>query len=161
MLLQIRRAEIDDREAVLRWMNTEEVWAMDNPEPFSNKTAQEFHPSWSKLVTLSSTWMIDVDDCSVGHFGWVPHARNIGEFYIVIGDKTYWRKGLGKEAMRWMLAKAKLQDMSALYGRVLGHNKNAMQFFQYCGFVPIATSENYFTRDGETHDLHWIAHSLS
>lgn len=133
---------------------------MDNPDPFSNKTEEQFDPSWAELVSLPSTWMIDVDDTPIGHLGWVPHAERIGEFYIVIGDTSYWRQGFGKKAMRWMLTTAKRRRMRALYGRVLGHNTKALQFFQRCGFDPVAKSENYFERNGETHDLHWIAHRL-
>ena len=160
-LLQIRRAEIDDRDVVLSWMNNEELWAVDNPEPFSNKSAEEFDPSWNGLVSLSSTWIIDVADVSIGHLGWVPLTEEIGEFYIVIGDKTYWRKGIGRRAMAWMLATAKHRQLTALYGRVLGHNATALNFFRLCGFKPIARTENFFERDGLSHDLHWIAHSLS
>ena len=73
---------------------------MDNPDPFSNKTEEQFDPSWAELVSLPSTWMIDVDDTPIGHLGWVPHAERIGEFYIVIGDTSYWRQGFGRMVVK-------------------------------------------------------------
>lgn len=157
--LHIRPAEIDDQDVVLQWMNKEEVWAMDSPEPFREST--DIESQWSDLIGLASAWMIDIEGAPIGHFGWVPHAKGLGEFYIVIGEQDHWGKGLGRGAMHWMLGTARRRKMSALYGRVLGHNVAALRFFNHCGFQPLAKTENYFRRNGELHDLHWIVHTLA
>ena len=141
-------------------MNTEALWAMDCPEPFSEKSVEEFDPRWSELVKLESAWMIEVDQKPVGHFGWVPHGVCMGEFYIVIGESSQWRKGIGQGAVQWMLDAARGRDMLALFGRVLGHNVHALNFFARCGFQPFAKAEGYFERDGKRHDLHWIVQHL-
>jgi RimJ/RimL family protein N-acetyltransferase len=160
-LMRIRSAAVADSATVLNWVNSEEVWAVDNPEPYRRKSQDEFDPSWHSVVKTGSAWMMEIDNQPVGHFGWVPQPTDVGEFYIVIGETDYWGMGYGRSAMEWMLSEAALRKLRALYGRVLGHNQNALKFFEKLGFDHVLKDRNYFERYGSKQDLHWIVRNLS
>ena len=158
--MHIRSATITDAEIVLNWSNNKALWAVENPGAYAPKDIEEFQPQWQAIVAQQSAWIIEIENAAVGHIGWVSHAASVYEFYIVLADPSASGRGIGQASMHWLFEEAEAQGLTALYGRVLGNNPRALNFFSQLGAVELGRSENYFERGGMTHDLIWIRFDL-
>lgn len=161
MPVNIRRARYDDVETILAWSNNRAIWMVDNPADYQPRSLAEFKPQWQTLVDHGTTWVIELEGVAVGHLGWIQHAPEICEFYIILGEPSALGRGIGREAMTWMLYEARARGLDVLYGRVLGNNPHALRFFNRLGFELIGRSEQYFERGGIAHDLLWLQADLS
>ena len=159
--MEIRAAAYDDATAVLAWVNDKLIWCLDNPEPYEEKSLAVFAKQWSAIVDQQQVFIIEQDAQAVGHMGWVVQAPEIAEFYIVIGEPQAWGKGLGRAAMELMFQRAAEAGLRALYGRVLGENRRALEFFQSLGFALTGVTENYYQRQQVSYDLHWVTRLLT
>ena len=159
-MISVRPAHIRDLGTVLDWLNKEDIWRLDSPEPYTRRTRQQFAPQWQTLVDGGTAFIIEFRGRPVGHMGWVRHTEELGEFYIVIGETDAWGLGIGRSAMEALFRLAAGRGLAGLFGRVLGNNPRALAFFRKMGFTPCGHTRNYFTRDQQSFDLHWVKRSL-
>ncbi len=82
---------------------------------------------------------------------WVAGSAWVG---IGIGNRDYWGKGYGTEAMRLILdfgfGYLNLRRISL---NVFGYNQRAMHSYQKCGFKEEGRLRQWMIRSGERHDL--------
>src|SRR5437588_12698332 len=71
--------------------------------------------------------------CGLFHFDKVAHTCEMG---ITIGDKAYWGKGYGRDAVRVLLDYAFcLRNAHKVWLSVNGNNERAIRAYCACGFV--------------------------
>ena len=100
------------------------------------------------IETLESESFIG--GCSVKKVNWVNRNCEIG---IMIGDKDYWNKEYGTDAIKTLL-KFIFDEMNLNKVKlgVFGFNKRAIRSYEKCGFKIEGTEKNEIFRNGEYHD---------
>ena len=94
-------------------------------------------------------------DRHIGNVGlhgidWVNSVAEIG---IMIGEKEYWSRGLGTDAIETMLRYAFSDlNLEKVFLRVYGFNKRAIRSYEKCGFVVEATLRDDVFKKGSYHD---------
>ena len=100
------------------------------------------------IETLESESFIGV--CSVDKVDWINRNCEIG---IMIGDKDYWNKEYGSDAIKTLL-KFIFQEMNLNKVKlgVFAFNKRAIKCYEKCGFKTEGVEKNEIFRNGEYHD---------
>ena len=92
---------------------------------------------------IGSCGLMDVDQCN--------RSAEIG---IVIGDKTYWGKGYGTEAMRLLLDYAfRYLNLHNVMLRVYSYNPRGVACYEKVGFKAIGRRRGAITRNLAVHDI--------
>jgi RimJ/RimL family protein N-acetyltransferase len=138
----LRALRREDLERLCQFNNDVEVELSgggDPPIPQSLARLQaEFDSNVGKGGRDGTTWAIEADGLCIGQcalFGFDDVARHCG-LGITIGDKTYWGKGYGRDAVRLMLDYAfRLRNLNRVWLSVLGNNERAIRAYTACGFV--------------------------
>jgi RimJ/RimL family protein N-acetyltransferase len=74
-----------------------------------------------------------IGTCALFRFDETAHTCELG---IGIGDKAYWGRGYGREAIALLLDYAfRLRNFRKVWLRVNGNNERAIRAYQSCGFV--------------------------
>ena len=76
------------------------------------------------------------DDKLIGQIGaWTEAPHNDAYVWILIGERDYWGKGYGTDAMRVFMRYAFEElNLHRLTLRVFGFNKRAIRSYEKCGF---------------------------
>ncbi len=140
--VRLRPRRLDDAAAEYRWRMDEELCRLDATELLTC-SYEEFHLKYSaelEFPGLTHTLAIDTLDpihigsCSLFNFNLAGNTAEIG---IMLGDKTYWGRGYGEDALNtFMLDIFEVSGLQSLILRTLDWNVRARTCFEKCGFVP-------------------------
>lgn len=157
ILRAIRR---DDLERLCEFNNDVEVELAgggDPPMPQSLERLQaEFDANASKGGRDGAGFAIEADgkfigQCALFQFDDIAHTCALG---ITIGDKAYWGRGYGTDALRLLLDYAfRLRNLRRVYLTVNGTNERAIRAYRRCGFVEEGRLRGHVWSDGEYIDL--------
>ena len=101
-LLRLRPPKPEDAEVMIGWLeDLEATRFIELRHPPSIEMEREWLASTAKDPD-SIIWVIEVDGRAVGTTGIraIDWKNGIGNTGTLIGDKTQWRKGIGREAMQ-------------------------------------------------------------
>jgi RimJ/RimL family protein N-acetyltransferase len=138
--VSLRPFEWEDAEKYRQWINDPELLSLvDRVLPV---TAEE-HRRWYETMVGDPCSVVFAIDALSGHrfVGciWlydIDYRHRHAEVRIVIGDKEYWGKGIGQEAISILLQFAfKQLNLHKLYAYVLATNVRALGVFEKSGFV--------------------------
>ena len=139
-LVRLRAYEKADADALFRWFSDEEVTRWLGPPNFPSRAQQE------KFIELAAAGGDDakyfaietldgklVGDTGIRKIEW--KSRNAA-FFITIGEKQLWGKGLGTDALRVVsrLAFDKM-NLNRLWLTAIADNSRAIRCYEKCGFV--------------------------
>ena len=158
--VRLRAIEREDIPRFVRWFNDPEVRRyLSMYEPMSRAQEErwfESHLSRRDDIILA----IEVrEGGSWGHIGnvglhridWKNRVATLG---IVIGEKEYWGKGYGTEAVRTMLRYAFHElGLNRVELETYSFNPRAQRCYQKAGFVREGVRRQALYRDGEFHDI--------
>ncbi len=127
--------------------------------------APHMEEEWYKNASESRTdvlWALEVEGRIVGSTGihdihWIPAHGTTG---LVIGDKTYWRRGIASEAMalRTRYAFREL-NLHKLKSSAFMENQGSRRALAKAGYREVGVHREEFFRDGRWHDL-WLGEVL-
>jgi len=84
-----------------------------------------------------------------------PHlVKDKGEtawISIVIGDKSYWGKGVAQKAMEFLEEESKRFGLNRIELGVFGFNQRAKAFYKKLGFNEIKLNEMFTFHNGKWH----------
>jgi RimJ/RimL family protein N-acetyltransferase len=80
-------------------------------------------------------FMIILNKKPIGHIFLAKRGKRWHETHIVIGEKKYWNKGYGAEAIKLLIDKAKKMRISKIYLEVRPNNLRAVRVYEKCGFI--------------------------
>jgi RimJ/RimL family protein N-acetyltransferase len=143
-LVRLRAYEKSDLEAVMKWINDEEVTnLLGGPlfrSPVSSVTEAKYIEANTDSAGPNKVLVIEalenpryIGATDLHAIDWYNRHAEVG---IVIGDKSCWGKGYGTDAMRLMLRLAfdKL-NLNRVALRVFDYNHRAIRSYEKCGFV--------------------------
>lgn len=136
-----------------KWMNDPELCRLFNRVYRSwSKEDQEKWYAQLKKDRSQLVFAIIYNGIYVGNIGLkeIDHENKKGEYYILIGDKKYWNKGIGTKASKLLLSKCKRQlKLNKIYLQVAESNKSALKLYKKIGFVIEGRLKNEFIREGK------------
>jgi RimJ/RimL family protein N-acetyltransferase len=158
--LRLRAIEREDIDKFLRWFNDPEVRRyLPMYEPLSR--AQE--ERWIEETIASKTDIvlaIEVEEngawTHIGNVGlhridWKNRVATLG---IVIGEKEYWGKGYGTEAVKTMLRYAFYElGLNRVELETYSFNPRAQRCYEKAGFRREGVRREALYRDGQFHDI--------
>ncbi len=95
-----------------------------------------------------------IGQCGLRFEGIVETTAQTCELGIAIGDKDYWGRGCGRDAVRVLLDYAfRLRNCHKVWLRVNGNNERAIRAYRACGFVEEGRLRQHVWGDGQYLDL--------
>ncbi len=82
-------------------------------------------------------FIITLNKKNIGHISLAERRNGWYETQIVIGEKKYWGKGYGSQAIKLLIKKAKHLGISKIYLEVRPTNIRAIRAYERCGFRKI------------------------
>ncbi len=164
--IRFRAIERDDLPTFVKWLNDPDVLpGIGIYLPFSMADEQQWFDAMQQRPASEHNLAIEVEEMPpqgegtwkmIGSCGFFNHdQRNASaEFGIMIGDKSYWDKGYGTEAVR-LLVKHGFQtiNLHRIYLRVLETNPRAIRAYEKAGFTPEGRQRQADYKDGKYIDL--------
>jgi len=148
--------DVNDVEKYTEWLNDPEVtkYLVIYPHIISIENEKGFLEQLSKEHTYSI-----VDNSTnglIGNCGFVDidHINQAGEVGIFIGDKNYWNKGYGREALSLLLDYGfKALNLHNISLRLYSFNERAKKAYEKIGFKVIGKKREALLRGKERHDI--------
>jgi RimJ/RimL family protein N-acetyltransferase len=158
-LVRLRAYEKSDAEALVRWFSDEEVtrWIGPTNVPISRAKQEKFIEMASVSSDDAKYFAIEtlagelVGDCGLRAIDWKSRKA---DFFITIGEKKFWDKGFGSDALRIVIRLAfEKMNLNRLWLTVLVDNSRAVRCYEKCGFVHegLLRQESYV--DGKYRDV--------
>lgn len=154
--VRLRAIEREDLPTFVRWFNDHEVTHyLQMTGPLS--LAQEERWFESQLEDEKSMVLAieTLDGVHIGNLGLhrIDSRNRHAQLGIVIGEKEYWDKGCGTDAVRTALRYAFDElNLNRVYLRVYEYNKRAIRCYEKCGFRHEGTLRQDLFHDGRYHD---------
>ena len=160
-LVRLRAYEKSDLDAVMKWVNDEEVTDLLGGEmlayPVSSITEAKFIEAAAASSDKQKSFAIEtlaerryIGAISFNVIDWRNRCAGLG---IVIGDKSLWGKGYGTDAMRVLIRLGfDKMNLHRLWLHVHDYNQRAVASYEKCGFKREGVlREEHFAR-GKYHD---------
>lgn len=155
----LRPVTEDDLATMWPWEIDTELVVLGDDEPPMPRTLESFREHIKKLLGKpeeEAIFAIEADgaligSCSLFHFD--PTARN-AELGILIGDRNYWGRGYGREAVGLLLEYAfRYRNQHKVYLGTFADNERAIRSYRACGFVEEGRLREHAWVDGDYKDL--------
>lgn len=156
----LRKMMSDDVELYHAWRNDIDV--MKSTAPFLDNYHLEETREFVNQVILGSQFSksyIIVEKESNTPIGItslinIDYKNRNAEFIIDIGDKNFWGKGYGTEAMKLILDYSFLEmNLHRISLRVFSFNNKAIKLYEKMGFKCEGRSRESIFREGKWHDI--------
>jgi RimJ/RimL family protein N-acetyltransferase len=163
-LVRIRAYEKSDLDAVMAWINDEEVTRnLGAPliYPMSREAEENYLAANASGDGPDRRWAIEtlagdyLGGISLMSIDWIDRSAQVG---IVIGSKTHWGKGFGTDAMRLVLRFAfDKMNLHRVWLNVYDFNPRGIKSYEKCGFKREGIQREYRYIDGKYHDAMLMA----
>ncbi len=142
-LVRLRAYEKSDLDAVMKWINDEEVTDFLGggmlTYPLSSIVEEKFIEAAAKSSDTEKTFVIEalaerkyIGAITFHAINWINRSAGLG---IVIGDKSYWGRGYGTDAMRVMMRLGfDKMNLHRLWLHVYEYNQRAIASYDKLGF---------------------------
>jgi RimJ/RimL family protein N-acetyltransferase len=148
--------DVNDVEKYTEWLNDLEVAknlilyshviSLENEKVFLGKLSKEHTYS---VIDNETNELIG--NCG---FGSIDHLNQTAEVEIFIGNKKYWNKGFGSEALVLLMDYAfKALNLHNIFLRVYSFNERAKKSYEKIGFKLIGKYREALLRNNERHDI--------
>jgi diamine N-acetyltransferase len=160
--VRLRAVERTDLPRFHEWLNDPEVTeglslylplSMTEEEKWFDKAmqAEEEQRPLAIEIEEGKTWQL-VGNTGLFNLEW---TNRCAEFGIFIGDKSYWDKGYGTEALELILQHGfNTLNLNRIYLRVYATNARARRSYEKAGFVLEGTLREAVYRRGRYLDMH-------
>ncbi|MFA7253490.1 MAG: GNAT family protein [Patescibacteria group bacterium] len=139
METNFRKLTIEDLPHRIKWLNDPEINKHLGTRVRTG-TDEEFHKKWFECYfsdDFREIFTIEVDGKPVGQVGLLdinPLDKN-GCLYIIIGEKNYWGKGIGSQAMEFILNYGfDTLGLHKIWLEVYASNSAAIKLYKKFGF---------------------------
>ncbi len=158
--LRLRAIEREDIPRFLRWLNDPEVRRfLVMHEPLSRAREERWFEeqlSRQNELILAIEVLIDDEWVHIGAIGLhrIDLKNRTAVLGIVIGEKNFWEKGYGREAIRVLLRYAFWElGLHRVELETFAFNARALRCYEAVGFKRVGTRRQAFFREGAFHDV--------
>lgn len=160
---RIRALEMTDLDQCYAWINDEEVTRFLSMRFPMSRSQEE---KWLQRATSGESastkdFAIEtigegkskeyIGNISLMNIDWFSGTAELG---IFIGNKDYWGKGYGSDAIRTLLRFAFFQlGLRKVFLRVMGSNVRAQRCYRKVGFKEVGRMKAHFLKNGEYEDM--------
>lgn len=147
--IYLRPLVTEDAKTSYKWRNDPSIWEFTEFKPNGNIT-EEVETNWLRTKLQKSNDQrfaicLHGTHQHIGNIQLIDIEDNKGEFYLFIGEKKFWRKGIGQKASRLILQ----YGFSALKLEVVFlfvHEKNiaALSIYDKLGFITVHKYRDHF-----------------
>lgn len=150
----LRALEPDDYKTTIKWRKDDEIWSMvGGPKYF---VSEEFEKQWM-IKSINNTNEIRVGIClkdndeliglaSIIDINWLNRSAHCPS---MIGEKSYWGKGLATEARLLLLKFAFYErNFERIWAHVLESNSASIRMCKKCGYKREGILRNSVFKDG-------------
>lgn len=136
--ISLRKIKPADKKYFAQWWRDEELLTATSGvlKPISDKEVEKYF-SAMVLNERDFHFMILVEKKVIGHISLAKRPKRWHETQIVIGEKEYWNKGFGTQAIKTLLKKEKRLGVKDIYLEVRPTNKRAIKAYEQCGFQKV------------------------
>jgi len=157
----LRPLEIEDIESFILWLNDEEVRQyLMRSSPLNKIREKEFvEELYKDYREIVLGIVLKENDQLIGNINLqrisIPHRQ--AELGVFIGDKSYWSKGYGTDALLLMLKYGFDQiNLHRIYLTVLSFNPRAIRAYEKVGFRREGILREHIYRNGQYHDVYFM-----
>lgn len=158
--VKLRKMSVEDVELYHSWRNDKEVMYSTNPslDVYSLQETRAFVEGVILNAISSKSYIIEEKDSkkAIGIISLIniDQKNRSAECIIDIGERDYWGKGYGKEALLLLLNYAFLEmNLHRVSLRVFSFNNRALGLYNSIGFTREGVSRQALYRNGEWHDI--------
>ncbi len=164
--IRFRTIERDDLPIFVKWLNDPDVKpGIGVYLPFSIADEEEWYRMMNERTASEHNLAIELKEMTpqgeetwklIGSCGFfnVDQRNASAEFGIMIGDKSYWNKGYGTEAVRLLVKHGFLTiNLHRIYLRVLETNPRAIRAYEKAGFTHEGRQRQADYKEGRYIDL--------
>ena len=154
--VNLRPLKTDDLTRRIAWLNDPECVRFFTGCLPERAYGQEDVERWRRSLEADSSASVWAIETKYGmHIGDIDlhdidRHMNTAKLTILIGDRAYWGRGYGTDAVKSLLTSAfadlRLQKVNL---RVFGFNSRAIRCYEKCGFVRVHDSGAHGTYPGE------------
>lgn len=139
-LVNLRAIERKDLDEIMKWVNDREVtkYLAAFLYPVSQEEEEKFleramsRNDTEKNLVMETKERVYIGQISLHKIDWKNSNAELG---IVIGNKEYWGKGYGTEAIKILLHHAFNQmNLYKIYLQVFEFNQRGIRCYEKCGF---------------------------
>jgi RimJ/RimL family protein N-acetyltransferase len=157
--IYLRPLDVEDTDPFVSWLSDTEIRLyLGITSPMSRLGEREYLKGLYKDERgLNLGIVLKDNDELIGAVGLhdISLAHRNAEIGIFIGNKDYWSKGYGSEALRLMMGHGFDQlNLHMIFLMVISHNKRAIRAYEKVGFKREAIFREHVYDNGEYHDDH-------
>lgn len=148
--------DMDDAQQYVKWLNDEEVVRNLNlaTKVISVESEKEILARLAKEQTYG---IIDIEtDKLIGNIGLIGinHVQQSAEIGIFIGDKKYWDRGFGTEALHLLIDFSfRTLNLHSIVLRTYDFNARAIACYEKVGFRKIGEAREALRYEMEWHNI--------
>ena len=139
----LRKVKVGDKKYFSRWWRGKVLlkFTSGDTRKISDKELSEY---FTGLLNdqKSNHFLILLGKKVIGHIALIHRKNRWHETQIIIGEKTYWGKGYGTQAIRKMVVQAKRRRISKIYLEVRPENIRAIRAYEKAGFVKVGVKKH-------------------
>jgi len=160
----LRALEPDDYKVSIKWRLDDEIWDMIvGPKYF---VSEAYEKKWVEDAVYNSNNKLALAVCikeTNEHIGYVylndiDYKNRTASFAILIGEKKYWGKGLGKEITILILYHGfYVLGLNRIYSRQRLTNIASIKVHEKCGFKTEGVLREAVFKNGKFEDLNLMA----
>ena len=158
--VRLRAIERDDLPTFVRWFNDPEVrryllmympMSLAEEEKWFEEQLQKRDSRIFAIEAIDGDQPVHIGNIGIHDIDWKNRMTEVG---IAIGEKDYWGRGYGSDALKTLLHFA-FQEMNLhrVQLRVHDYNARAIRCYEKCGFQHEGRQRQALFRDGEYHDV--------
>lgn len=134
----LRKIKLSDKKHFAKWWRDKDLLKLTSGvlNKISDKEVDKYFLKMVKSV-FDFDFMITLNKKAIGHISLNRRKNNWHETQIIIGDKKYWGKGYGTEAIKQLIKLYKSKGISKIYLEVRPDNTRAIRAYEKCGFRKI------------------------
>ncbi|ADY51395.1 GCN5-related N-acetyltransferase [Pseudopedobacter saltans DSM 12145] len=148
-LIYLRPLVPEDAKISYQWRNDPRIWEFTEFKPTSIIT-EEIETKWleAKLKKANDQrFAICLSDTNqyIGNIQIIDIESNKGEFHLFIGEKQFWRKGIGMNAAKLILQYGFFDmKLEMIFLFVHKNNTAALSIYDKLGFITVHKRHNQF-----------------
>jgi RimJ/RimL family protein N-acetyltransferase len=153
-LVYLRPVQKEDMETFRDWLTDPSLMRMVGAHglPAANVELEKWYLELFALVNVRVLSILTRDHMLIGVMALgnlFEHSRS-AKVFIAIGDRSYWGRGFGPDAIRTLVRYAFLElNLQCIWAEILEFNTRALRAFEKCGFEREGMLRNRFFSNGQ------------